>query len=101
MGRVILFDTEQILVLFCSTFPGCRCGRKTALQSGTLLMITMGTSAALAPSFPAYCVLRFLSGMAMTGIIITSLCLSECPCGAPAPPPTAVRPGAGGGGHFR
>ncbi|XP_004394114.1 PREDICTED: solute carrier family 22 member 20-like [Odobenus rosmarus divergens] len=53
-----------------------RCGRKTALQSGTLLMIIMGTSAAFAPSFPAYCVLRFLSGVAMTGIIITSLCLA-------------------------
>ncbi|XP_006737200.1 solute carrier family 22 member 20-like [Leptonychotes weddellii] len=52
------------------------CGRKTALQSGTLLMIIMGTSAAFAPSFPAYCVLRFLSGVAMTGIIITSLCLA-------------------------
>ncbi|XP_034868275.1 solute carrier family 22 member 20-like [Mirounga leonina] len=52
------------------------CGRKTALQSGTLLMIIMGTSAAFASSFPAYCVLRFLSGVAMTGIIITSLCLA-------------------------
>ncbi|XP_035975139.2 solute carrier family 22 member 20-like isoform X1 [Halichoerus grypus] len=52
------------------------CGRKTALQSGTLLMIIMGTGAAFAPSFPAYCVLRFLSGVAMTGIIITSLCLA-------------------------
>ncbi|XP_027973775.1 solute carrier family 22 member 20-like [Eumetopias jubatus] len=75
-GKSHLLDTEQILALLCSTFPGCRCGRKTALQSGTLLMIIMGTSAAFAPSFPAYCVLRFLSGVAMTGIIITSLCLA-------------------------
>lgn len=64
-------------------------------------MIASGTSTAFSPSFLAYCVLRFLSGMAMTGIIITSLCLSEYPCGAPAAPLTAVRPrGAGVGGHF-
>lgn len=56
-------------------------------------MIIMGTGAAFAPSFPAYCVLRFLSGVAMTGIIITSLCLGEYPCGALAPPLAAVRPG--------
>lgn len=59
-------------------------------------MMAAGTSAAFSPSFLAYCVLRFLSGMAMTGIIITSLCLSEYPCGAPAAPLTAVRPRGGG-----
>uniref|UniRef100_M3YKQ9 Major facilitator superfamily (MFS) profile domain-containing protein n=2 Tax=Mustela putorius furo TaxID=9669 RepID=M3YKQ9_MUSPF len=53
-----------------------RCGRKTALRSGILLMMAAGTSAAFSPNFLAYCVLRFLSGMAMTGIIITSLCLT-------------------------
>lgn len=61
-------------------------------------MMAAGTSAAFSPNFLAYCVLRFLSGMAMTGIIITSLCLSEYPCGALAAPLTAVPPGGRGWG---
>uniref|UniRef100_A0A8C7BHI3 Major facilitator superfamily (MFS) profile domain-containing protein n=1 Tax=Neovison vison TaxID=452646 RepID=A0A8C7BHI3_NEOVI len=56
-----------------------RCGRKAALRSGILLMMAAGTSAAFSPSFLAYCVLRFLSGMAMTGIIITSLSMEWTP----------------------
>uniref|UniRef100_A0A452TXM9 Solute carrier family 22 member 20, pseudogene n=1 Tax=Ursus maritimus TaxID=29073 RepID=A0A452TXM9_URSMA len=71
-----IYMTGQLVGAIAFGIFSDRCGRKMALQSGTLLMITMGTSAALAPSFPAYCVLRFLSGMAMTGIIITSLCLT-------------------------
>ncbi|XP_021540935.1 solute carrier family 22 member 20-like [Neomonachus schauinslandi] len=74
--RQLYFNKEQSQEPGLPVYPGCSCGRKTALQSGTLLMIIMGTSAAFAPNFPAYCVLRFLSGVAMTGIIITSLCLA-------------------------
>uniref|UniRef100_A0A452QAH7 Major facilitator superfamily (MFS) profile domain-containing protein n=1 Tax=Ursus americanus TaxID=9643 RepID=A0A452QAH7_URSAM len=74
-----IYMTGQLVGAIAFGIFSDRCGRKTALQSGTLLMITMGTSAALAPSFPAYCVLRFLSGMAMTGIIITSLSMEWTP----------------------
>lgn len=58
-------------------------------------MIAVGLGAACAPGFPAYCAFRFLSGMAMTGIIVASLCLSEYTCAALALP-TAVPPGSGG-----
>ncbi|XP_059242960.1 solute carrier family 22 member 20-like [Mustela nigripes] len=68
MGQLV---GATVFGIFCD-----RCGRKTALRSGILLMMAAGTSAAFSPNFLAYCMLRFLSGMAMTGIIITSLCLT-------------------------
>ncbi|XP_062951240.1 solute carrier family 22 member 20-like [Cynocephalus volans] len=53
-----------------------RYGRQKILQVVALLVAAAGTSAAFAPTFPAYCVLRFLSGMALTGSILTNICLT-------------------------
>lgn len=38
----------------------------------------LGCSSALSPSYSAYCIFRFLSGMAVSGIILNGVSLSTC-----------------------
>ncbi|CAK7308708.1 Solute carrier family 22 member 20 [Vulpes lagopus] len=71
-----IYMTGQLVGAITFGIFSDRYGRKRVLQSATVLMIAVGLGAACAPSFPAYCAFRFLSGMAMTGIIVASLCLT-------------------------
>ncbi|XP_051900950.1 solute carrier family 22 member 6-A-like [Pristis pectinata] len=52
-----------------------RYGRRTLLLLSHLLMAVSGTCAAFSSSFSFFCFCRFLSGMAVTGIILNTLCL--------------------------
>ncbi|XP_032992180.1 solute carrier family 22 member 6-A-like [Lacerta agilis] len=58
-----------------------RFGRKALIVLSYLLMGVAGTSTAFAPNYTAYCVLRFLCGMAMSGVAINSvsLCMEWIP----------------------
>ncbi|XP_008049353.1 solute carrier family 22 member 11 [Carlito syrichta] len=53
----------------------CRFGRKPILNWCYLQIAATGTSAIFAPSFPVYCVLRFLNAFALTGVLMTSMVL--------------------------
>uniref|UniRef100_A0A1A8S8Y5 Solute carrier family 22 member 6 n=3 Tax=Nothobranchius TaxID=28779 RepID=A0A1A8S8Y5_9TELE len=52
-----------------------RFGRKSVLIWSYLQLGVLGCSSALSPSYSAYCVLRFLSGMAVSGIILNGVSL--------------------------
>ncbi|XP_077185172.1 solute carrier family 22 member 6-A-like [Paroedura picta] len=51
-------------------------GRKTVLIWSCLQMAISGSCAAFAPGFTAYCILRFLSGMAVSGVGLNCTSLS-------------------------
>lgn len=65
-----------------------RFGRRIILTWSYLLLAVLGCSSSLSPTYTAYCTFRFLSGMAVSGIIINgvslstclSILLSHCPC---------------------
>lgn len=42
-------------------------------------MAVSGTCTAFAPSFPAYCVFRFLVGMALSGVVLNCMSLGKGP----------------------
>uniref|UniRef100_A0A7N4NPK0 Major facilitator superfamily (MFS) profile domain-containing protein n=1 Tax=Sarcophilus harrisii TaxID=9305 RepID=A0A7N4NPK0_SARHA len=65
-----------------------RFGRKALLSWSYLQLGAAGTATAFSPNFSTYCALRFLVGMAVSGIILNCMSLGECP---PQPP----LPGAG------
>uniref|UniRef100_A0A3B5MKJ3 Solute carrier family 22 member 6 n=1 Tax=Xiphophorus couchianus TaxID=32473 RepID=A0A3B5MKJ3_9TELE len=52
-----------------------RFGRKSVLIWSYLQLAVLGCSSALSPSYTAYCIFRFLSGMAMSGIILNGVSL--------------------------
>ncbi|XP_006037188.1 solute carrier family 22 member 6-A-like [Alligator sinensis] len=52
-----------------------RFGRKALLSWSYLQMAVSGTCTAFAPSFPAYCVFRFLVGMALSGVVLNCMSL--------------------------
>uniref|UniRef100_A0A1A8GBL0 Solute carrier family 22 member 6 n=2 Tax=Nothobranchius korthausae TaxID=1143690 RepID=A0A1A8GBL0_9TELE len=52
-----------------------RFGRKSVLIWSYLQLGVLGCSSALSPSYSAYCVFRFLSGMAVSGIILNGFSL--------------------------
>ncbi|XP_074528252.1 solute carrier family 22 member 6 [Halichoeres trimaculatus] len=52
-----------------------RYGRKSVLIWSYLKLAVLGCSSALSPSYTAYCVFRFLSGMAVSGIILNGVSL--------------------------
>ncbi|KAM3602193.1 uncharacterized protein V6R79_025968 [Siganus canaliculatus] len=52
-----------------------RFGRRSILIWSYLQMGILGCSSALSPSYSAYCIFRFLSGMAVSGIIINGVSL--------------------------
>uniref|UniRef100_A0A8C6VST3 Major facilitator superfamily (MFS) profile domain-containing protein n=1 Tax=Naja naja TaxID=35670 RepID=A0A8C6VST3_NAJNA len=58
-----------------------RFGRKPILLWCYLQLATTGTGTAFSPNFSVYCVLRFLSGMAFSGIVLNgvSLCVEWTP----------------------
>uniref|UniRef100_A0A8D0E6A7 Major facilitator superfamily (MFS) profile domain-containing protein n=1 Tax=Salvator merianae TaxID=96440 RepID=A0A8D0E6A7_SALMN len=51
-------------------------GRKALLIWSCLQMAVSGSCAAFAPSFTAYCIFRFLSGMALSGVSLNCVSLS-------------------------
>ncbi|KAM6970766.1 solute carrier family 22 member 6-A [Aplochiton taeniatus] len=50
-------------------------GRKALLIWSYFQLATLGTCTALSPSYVAYCVFRFLTGMAVSGIILNAVSL--------------------------
>ncbi|XP_028277134.1 solute carrier family 22 member 6 [Parambassis ranga] len=52
-----------------------RFGRKSVLIWSYLQLAVLGCSSALSPSYPAYCVFRFLTGMAVSGVILNGVSL--------------------------
>ncbi|KAM4727444.1 solute carrier family 22 member 6 isoform 4-T5 [Anableps anableps] len=52
-----------------------RFGRKSVLIWSYLQLAVLGCSSALSPSYTAYCIFRFLSGMAVSGIILNGVSL--------------------------
>ncbi|XP_029283468.1 solute carrier family 22 member 6 [Cottoperca gobio] len=52
-----------------------RFGRRSILIWSYLQLGILGCSAALSPSYSAYCVFRFLSGMAVSGVILNGVSL--------------------------
>lgn len=55
-----------------------RFGRRIILTWSYLLLGVLGCSSSLSPTYTAYCTFRFLSGMAVSGIIINGVSLSTC-----------------------
>lgn len=58
--------------------PSLRFGRRIILTWSYLLLAVLGCSSSLSPTYTAYCTFRFLSGMAVSGIIINGVSLSTC-----------------------
>lgn len=56
-----------------------RFGRRSVLIWSNLQLAILGCSCALSPSYSVYCILRFLCGMAVSGIIINGVSLSKHP----------------------
>ncbi|KAJ8348272.1 hypothetical protein SKAU_G00268610 [Synaphobranchus kaupii] len=52
-------------------------GRRALLIWSYLQLATLGTCTALSTSYLAYCILRFLTGMAVSGVMLNSISLSE------------------------
>ncbi|XP_072231645.1 solute carrier family 22 member 6 [Leuresthes tenuis] len=52
-----------------------RFGRRSVLIWSYLQLGVLGSSAALSPSYAGYCIFRFLSGMAVSGIILNGVSL--------------------------
>ncbi|XP_042354724.1 solute carrier family 22 member 6-A isoform X2 [Plectropomus leopardus] len=52
-----------------------RFGRRSVLIWSYLQLAILGCSSALSPSYSAYCIFRFLSGMAVSGIILNGVSL--------------------------
>ncbi|MED6274978.1 hypothetical protein CHARACLAT_021758 [Characodon lateralis] len=52
-----------------------RFGRKSVLIWSYLQLAVLGCSSALSPSYTVYCIFRFLSGMAVSGIILNGVSL--------------------------
>nr|XP_033811685.1 solute carrier family 22 member 6-A-like isoform X2 [Geotrypetes seraphini] len=53
-----------------------RFGRRAVLLWSLLMIGVMGTGAAFSPSFPVYCLFRFLSGVGLSGLLLNYICLS-------------------------
>ncbi|NXG75181.1 S226A protein, partial [Baryphthengus martii] len=69
-----------------------RFGRRSLLIWCYLQMGTMGTCSSFAPTFTTYCLFRFLTGMAFSGIVLNSVSLCTWP-----PPASRYRPRAPSG----
>lgn len=55
----------------------CRFGRKVLLTWSYFQLAALGSFTALSPSYLAYCTFRFLTGMAVSGVILNTVSLSE------------------------
>lgn len=69
-------DLTQCPHVISLASPCHRFGRKALLIWSCLQTAVSGSSAAFAPSFTAYCIFRFLSGMALSGVGLN--CVSLC-----------------------
>uniref|UniRef100_A0A8D3AYP9 Solute carrier family 22 member 6 n=1 Tax=Scophthalmus maximus TaxID=52904 RepID=A0A8D3AYP9_SCOMX len=56
-------------------FLSLRYGRRSVLIWSYLQLAVLGCSAALSPSYTAYCIFRFLGGMAVSGVILNGVSL--------------------------
>ncbi|XP_016160395.1 PREDICTED: LOW QUALITY PROTEIN: solute carrier family 22 member 6-like [Ficedula albicollis] len=68
-----------------------RFGRRSVLTWCYLQMAAMGTCSSFAPTFTVYCLFRFLTGMAFSGIVLNSVSL--CTSARGRDPPGACRGG--------
>lgn len=57
----------------------CRFGRKLVLTWSYLQMAVWGTAAAFAPTFPVYCLFRFLVAFAIAGVMMNTSTLRRSP----------------------
>uniref|UniRef100_A0A4W3I1Q7 Major facilitator superfamily (MFS) profile domain-containing protein n=1 Tax=Callorhinchus milii TaxID=7868 RepID=A0A4W3I1Q7_CALMI len=55
-----------------------RLGRRAVLLGSCLLMAVAGSCAALSSSFSLYCLWRFLTGAAQSGIVLNAFSWSKC-----------------------
>uniref|UniRef100_W5M204 Solute carrier family 22 member 6 n=1 Tax=Lepisosteus oculatus TaxID=7918 RepID=W5M204_LEPOC len=72
-------ELSELLVL--SLLRGGRTvkfGRRALLIWSYFQLATLGTCTALSPSYIVFCTLRFLTGMAVSGVILNAVSLSEC-----------------------
>uniref|UniRef100_A0A672RBX6 Solute carrier family 22 member 6-A-like n=1 Tax=Sinocyclocheilus grahami TaxID=75366 RepID=A0A672RBX6_SINGR len=53
----------------------CRFGRKAMLIWSYFQLAVLGTFTALSPSYVAYCIFRFLTGMSVSGVILNAVSL--------------------------
>lgn len=83
-GETRIQESFGLMSLF-SVFHGdtgwvfFRFGRRSVLIWSYLQLAIVGCSAALSPSYSVYCILRFLCGLAVSGIIINGVSLSKHP----------------------
>uniref|UniRef100_A0A3Q0T095 Organic anion transporter X n=1 Tax=Amphilophus citrinellus TaxID=61819 RepID=A0A3Q0T095_AMPCI len=56
-------------------FLSLRFGRRSILIWSYLQLAVLGCSSALSPTYSAYCIFRFLSGMAVSGVILNAVSL--------------------------
>ncbi|XP_027489399.1 solute carrier family 22 member 6-like, partial [Corapipo altera] len=63
-----------------------RFGRRSVLTWCYLQLGAMGICSSFAPSFPLYCLFRFLTGTAFSGIVLNSVSLCTCPPHLPLAP---------------
>lgn len=66
--------------------PVCLCarrfGRRLVLTWNYLQMAVSGTAAAFAPTFPVYCLLRFLAAFGVAGVMMNTSTLRRSPARA-------------------
>lgn len=80
----------------CPCLCACRFGRRLVLTWNYLQMAMSGTAAAFAPTFPVYCLFRFLVAFAVAGVMMNTGTLRTSPPRATrgrlvqAPRPTPV-----------
>lgn len=61
-----------------------RFGRRLVLTWNYLQMAVSGTAAAFAPTFPVYCLLRFLAAFGVAGVMMNTSTLRRSPGPGPA-----------------
>uniref|UniRef100_A0A8C9V8D4 Solute carrier family 22 member 6-like n=1 Tax=Scleropages formosus TaxID=113540 RepID=A0A8C9V8D4_SCLFO len=59
--------------------PPCRFGRRALLVWSRFQPAALGTCTALSPSYLAYCIFLFVTGMSVSGVILNAFSLSELP----------------------
>ncbi|XP_074861765.1 solute carrier family 22 member 6-like isoform X2 [Carettochelys insculpta] len=72
----VLFMSGVLLGAFLFGIISDRFGRRVVLLCSLLLVGVMGTGAAFASNFFTYCAFRLLSGVGLSGFLLTYLCLS-------------------------
>lgn len=73
-------QTQPLSACLCA----CRFGRRLVLTWNYLQMAVSGTAAAFAPTFPAYCLFRFLAAFGVAGVMMNTSTLRRSPDPGPA-----------------